>query len=287
MKRQLQLGLIAEGSSITSAVLRLPNLADELGPVKTAALRSARRLSNLLHAGYPVSGYKDLAAARLVLMRVPDSAVPRIVEELCDSSLVLKNLSFVLCESWLASDVLEPLQARGASVATLVAVPCSGKNCFAVEGQTGAVRQIRRILDHNAARTWELRPGTKPLYFAAELLAMAVPLPLFLPAQQALRITGISGTHLHIALEEMAREMLKDLSKGGRVSWGGPLNECSAATANRYLEILRHDYPAIADVLDEQLAWALRRMSRTRRSTRALLDTARNGYILTRGAASP
>ncbi len=73
MKKHLQLGLIAEGNSTNSAVLRLPKIADELGPVKSVTLRVARRLSNFLRAGYAVSEYKDLDAARVVLLRVPDS----------------------------------------------------------------------------------------------------------------------------------------------------------------------------------------------------------------------
>jgi hypothetical protein len=285
MRKHSQVGLIAEGNSTNSAVLRLPTIAEELGPVKSGVFRVARRLSNFLHAGYAVSEYKELNVARVVLVRAPDPAIPRIVAELCVSDMIFKKLSFVLCESWLTSDALAPLRERGALVATMVPLPSGGRSWFAVEGQTAAVRQVRRILQRNEVGVLELRPGTKPLYFAAELLTTAIPLPLFLTAQQALRMCGISGPHLRTALEEMAREMFKDVLKGERLSWTRALNECSPTTANQYFEVLRHNHPALAEILDEQLAWAFRRMSRAQTRTRKAPRRLPNGWVA-RGAGT-
>lgn len=262
MKKPLQAGLIVEGNSANSTVLRLPKIPEELGPIKSRALRVARRLSNLLKAGYPVANYEALQAARLILLRVPDSVVPRIVNELCQSELVFKEVSFVLCESWLSTDVLEPLRARGASVATLVNVPNSGRKWFVLEGQLGAVRQMRRFIELNEARALELRPGTKQFYFAAVLLATTIPVPLFLVAQKALRGSGVSGNHLRIVLNELAQSMFKGFSKGARGFWGGPLTECSDQTARAHLEALQRSDPQLADLVTEQLARARQLMAK-------------------------
>jgi hypothetical protein len=258
MKKQLQSGLILEGNSTNSTVLRLPRMPEELGPIKSRSLRVARRLSNLLKAGYAVADYKGLQAAGLILLRVPDRAVPRIVEELSQSELAFKDISIVLCESWLSAEVLGPLRARGASVATLLSVPSTGRTRFVVEGQLGAVRHIRRLIELNEARVLELRPGTKRLYFAAVLLTTTVPIPLFLAAQEALRRSGMSGNHLHAVLNEMARSMFRDFSKGTRIAWGGPLTECSEETGKAYFEALRRDDPQLAEVVTESMAWARR-----------------------------
>ena len=51
MKKRLQAGLIVEGNSTNSTVLRLPKIPEELGPIKSRALRVARRLSNLIEGG--------------------------------------------------------------------------------------------------------------------------------------------------------------------------------------------------------------------------------------------
>jgi predicted short-subunit dehydrogenase-like oxidoreductase (DUF2520 family) len=260
MRKQPLLGLVVEGNSTGSAVLRLPNITEELGPIKSAALRVARRLSNFLRAGYAVAEYQELQAARVILLRVPDAAVLRIVSELSEAELVFKELSFVLCESWLTSNVLEPLRRSGASVATLVGMPVRLRNWFALEGDPSAVRQVRRVIDQDGARTFELRPGTKPLYFAGQLLATTLPQPLIAAAQQALRSSGISGKHLSIVLEGMVHEMFSTFLKGARTPWGGPLAECSTETVNYHLEVLRRNHRDLAGLVDEQLASARRRM---------------------------
>src|SRR5579884_4074992 len=99
MKHQQPLGLVVEGNATASAILKLPSVLDELGPVKAGVPRVARRLSNFLRAGYPVATYQELQEARLILLRVPDQTVSRLVSELTASGLVLKDLVFVLCES--------------------------------------------------------------------------------------------------------------------------------------------------------------------------------------------
>ncbi len=259
MKSQRSLGLVVEGNATSSQVLRLPSIAEELGPVKAGALRVARRLSNFLRAGYAVSHYQDLQPARVVFLRVSDSAAPRIVDEICTSDLVLKNISFVLCETCLSSSTLGPLQTRGALTATMSPVQTHRKSWFVVEGQSTAVRHVRRFLQRNDARAFELRPGTKPLYFAAQLFSMALPTQLLVAAQHALRTAGITGNHLYDLLEEMSIEMFRSFSNGVRFTWPAARTGCSTEMAFEYLEYLRGRYPLLAAALDEQMAVAHRR----------------------------
>src|SRR6476469_7721972 len=120
MNQQLQLGLIIEGNSTHSEILRLPSIVQDLGPVKSSSIRVARRHSNQIRAGYPVADYQDLHTASLILMKLADPSVPRVVDELCASDLPLGNLGFALCETWLQTRALEPLAQRGASVATIL-----------------------------------------------------------------------------------------------------------------------------------------------------------------------
>ncbi len=248
MKKQLQLGLVVEGNSTKSAILRLPKLAEELGPVKSTALRVARRLSHMLRGGYAVSDYEELQAARLILLRIPDAAVPRVVEELGASELVFKDLCFVLCESWLTTESLEPLRMRGASIGTILNMPSTNQHWFVVEGDISAVRQVRRFIERNDARVFEIREGCKQLYFAAELLATGLTTPLFLVAQQALREGGICGNHLTVMLDEMAQKTFRDLLKGSRANFSGALEECSPAATKAHLDALRANQPDIAEV---------------------------------------
>jgi predicted short-subunit dehydrogenase-like oxidoreductase (DUF2520 family) len=262
MKRQSQVGLLAEGNAGASAILRIPNLSHDLGPVKSGAFRVARRLSNMLRAGYAVAEYEDLQAARLVLIRVPDERVSRIVEELCASGLPFRELAFVLCETWLTTEALEPLRARGASVATLLAFPSARPEWFILEGQISAVRQVRRFLEGHDLNVLEIRSGCKYLYFAAELLITAIPIPVFATAQRALRASGLSGNHLYALMEGMSDKLFRDFIKGSRLPWGGPLLDSASDTSEAHLENLRRENPEIAAVVDEQLSWARNQMIR-------------------------
>lgn len=262
----MQAGLIIEGNTTRSAVLQLPHIPETLGPVKSRAVRVAGRVRSLLKAGYPVPDYEGLQAARPILIRAPDAVVPRIVDELAQSELVFTGLSFVLCESWLRAEVLDPLKTRGASVATLVTFPKNDPRWFVVEGSKVAVRHVKRFIEVNEGRALELRPGSKHFYFAAVLFAAVVPVPLFVAAQQSLRAAGVPGNHLYTLLDEMAQHMFNDFSKGARVRWGGPLVECSAETVRAYFDALRRDDPQIAELLSEELSRARRGMSKAKAS---------------------
>lgn len=274
MTKQLPFGLVSEGDSRFSEILRLPNLSEDLGPVKSNSFGSARKLCNFLRAGYAVTDYDELQAARLVLLRVPDESLSRVVDELFSAGLVLSNFSFVLCESWLTTDALAPLRQAGATVATVMNVPTERKNWFLIEGQPLAVFHLRRFIERNEARAVEIRPGTKSLYFAAELLITALPIPLLAAAQQAFRGTGINARNLATISEEMIQEMVRGLVKGARTIWGGPLAQCSPETAAAHLGALRANNPEIAAMIDHCLPYGQQAMASYRRTAEMPNDAA-------------
>ncbi len=259
MKRRLQVGLLVEGNSTRSAILRMPRLAEELGPIKSPVFRVARRISNFLHAGYAVSSYADMQKCRLILMKVPDDALAQTVDELCASELDLNNFCFVLCESWLSSDALRPLALRGSSVATLVAAP-GRRSWFIAEGDVPAIRQARKLIEADNVKILEVRPGHKPHYFAADLLVAALTVPLLQAAQQSLRTSGITGNHLQTLFSEMVEQTLRDFLKGGH-NWGGPLNECSEELAAYNLRELTRTDPRLGRIVQDQLTWAQQTLS--------------------------
>lgn len=260
MKKRSRVGLIVEGNSTDSSVLRLPHLADELGPIKSTPLRVARRLANFLRAGYGVGSYEDLQESRLILIRVSDESAARVIEEICASDLDLKNVAFALCESWLTTDLMEPLRKKGATTATLLPISSTRRRWFILEGQTHATRQVRRFIDANDGRTLEVQCGRKDLYFASELLMTAIPIPLYAAAQQALREAGISGKNLQILLEEMVQKMFRDFLNASRTRWSGPMTAYSPETVEAHMRMLRSSTPWLAQIVDEQLHFALQNL---------------------------
>ena len=146
MKKQMRVGLVVEGNATSSPILRLSNLIEELGPIKSGGLQVACRISNFLRAGYAVTEYQDLDCAQLVLLRLPDAQVPRVVSELCETGLPFGEMSFVLCESWLPTDTLIPLRRQGAQIASLVSVGPLLQSFFVIDGDVAAVRRAKRLL---------------------------------------------------------------------------------------------------------------------------------------------
>lgn len=253
MKKQAPLGLVLEGSSTRSAILRLPRLAEELGPVKSSAVRMARRFSNLVQGGYPIEGYEELESARLILLHVPDAAVDRVVRELCSSELLMNRVCFLLCETWLTTDALAPLRERGASVATLVRLPSVERDWFVIEGQLTASRIARRFIERQDGRAFEIKLGTKHLLFAAEMLMTILPVPLVVAAQHSLRAGGISGNELAAAIEQMAHRMLRDTSKGVRLPFSMAPGDCSPQLQAQFGRMLRETHPDLASFLEQHM----------------------------------
>lgn len=256
MKKQSPVGLVVEGNFTKSVILRLPRIAEDVGPIKSTSSRVAKRLSNFLRAGYAVNVYEQLANTSLVLLRAPDSLLARIIEEICCAELDFSSLCFVLCESWLRSDAFDKLRDKGASIATIMPVASIRRSWFITEGDTRALRSLRMLIERNEGRTLELRPDGKEFYFAAELLATALPVPLLAAAQHALREAGLSGKHLQQLLEEMAGKMFLDFLHAPRIRWGGPLSECAPEVSELNLQLLAEKNPALSELMNEALSFA-------------------------------
>jgi hypothetical protein len=255
--------LVAEGNVTRSSVLRLRRLPELLGPIKATLPRVAKRLSNFLHAGYVAQQYQELEAASLVLLRMPDSVVEETVAQIAAADLPFRRLSFALCESWLTSDSLAALAQRGSSVASVIPLP-GRRNWYLAEGQVSAVRTVRSFLEYSEATVLQIRHGSKSRCFAAGVLAGALPMPLYLAAQHALRESGVTGNNLTTAVEEMAQALLREFSKGARAIWGGPLAEASQEARELHLKYLAFHEPELKDTLDGYLSLAKQTFRRQR-----------------------
>ena len=204
----------------------------------------------------------------MILLRVPDSALPRIVQELCLAELPFHQLTFVLCETWLLTETLEPLRNSGAQIASLVATPVAVTPSFVVEGDLPAVRQIRRLLERGDARTIELRPGAKPLYFAADSLLRALPgRSATRPASPARR-RCLGESTFHSGGRD-GPPVDRHCAEGFRVNYGGPLLECTNSTAEQYFARLKEENPKLAASLQDLMEWARPQLAQRAKSQSA------------------
>ncbi len=169
---------------------------------------------------------------------------------------------FVLCETWAPTELLQPLMQKGAGAASVVCLPTAPPVTFAVEGDVLAVRKVRRTIERADARTIELKPETKQLLFAACILCAAIPVPLLLMAQQALRDSGVTGNQLSAAIDEMSGDMLSGFRKGARMTWGGPLADSLESSQKVYWDRLSDTHPEMAGTLKGLVEWSQQYMGR-------------------------
>ena len=251
MKKQFPIGVVIEGADAGSALLEIPGAAEQIGSVKSSSLRNARRFCNSLKVGRGISAYEELSPADVVLVCVPDTSLNRIMDEILHSSLNLKKISFVACGTWLPSSQLGPLRSAGASVGTLLRVPgATPPHGFICEGDPHVCRHMRRLFDRSRATLFHIKRGEKALYFAAEMLITAVPLPSFFAAQRALRQAGVSGNLLSALMDQLTTRLLRNFRAGPRPRVANPPGFCSRAAASAYLNELADKLPNAGKVLE-------------------------------------
>jgi hypothetical protein len=60
--------------------------------------------------------------------------------------------------------------------------------------------------------------------------------------------------------------MLREVLKGARTNWNGPLAHCSSHTTQEHVEAVRRTDPQLADFINQQLESARDRMARPKGS---------------------
>jgi hypothetical protein len=237
-----------------SAVLRYPGLADSIGPIKATMPGVATKISNFFQAGEMIQNYEQLQGCDIVLLRAPDESLPRIANEIAQSKLPFSSMAFVFCETWLPSDRFTELMDKGASLATIVPLSTDTTNYwFTIEGNFTASKRVKRFLHLLGARTVELKEGSKHMYFAASAFVETLPRALFTAAHKCLQETGLSGKHRQDVIREMAQTMFREVDRGVRGGWSGPLLECSDDVAGVFLLRLQESVPELALLLSEHL----------------------------------
>ncbi len=123
-----------------------------------------------------------------------------------------------------------------------------------MEGDLTAVRQMRRLVERSEVKTVELRSGAKHLLFAAMVLLTAIPLPILMAAQQALRDSGLSGNQLAAMLEDLASGTLASFLRAPKLATADLLTGCPKEDADAYFLRLSLTHPDLADRLKGLLA---------------------------------
>jgi len=237
-------GLVGAGGVAQSFVAYLPRLLAAVGPVKATSFRVARRIANALRAGHAVEDYSALDQCDLIWVVVPESALDRVVRDLA-AQVRVDGKMIVLCGS--ARDSFWPtaLRSRGARMASLNVMEGEQRTLVA-EGHPDVLRVLRSLAAAEKRKLIEIRPASKPVYFAGVCLAANLVLPWIAGAVECLRAAGFSRAEATGAVGALGTQALRAYARAGPKAW-------SRVTAHRLRRAVDHDLDTI-QATDPRLA---------------------------------
>ena len=238
MKVQKPAGLVGAGGVNQSFLARLPAVLEQLGPVKGSSLKVSRRIANGLRAGFGVDDYRELEPCGFIWILAPETALDFITAELA-SAVPLTGKTVVLCDALRDSLRPSPLRTAGARLVTLNCLPESSERKFVGEGHPAALAEMRKLLAVDRRKLIELRPATKPLYFAGAYLGSQLLMPWIAGAAESFRAAGFSRDEAVGAVEALGVRALRAYAKAGDKAWNRATAERLHRAIARDLETLR------------------------------------------------
>jgi hypothetical protein len=251
-----EMGLVCAGGVNQSFLARTPALLSRLGPIKASSYRVARQFANTLRAGHAASHYSVLEACPAIWIFEPESGLDRTLRDLAAQTPLRKTM-VVLCDCVRDSLAPGPLGAVGARVASLNAVPGSRERIFVAEGHRDTLRMLRTLLTEDKRKLIELRPGTKPLFFAGVHVGAALLLPWISAGMACLREAGFTRSEAATVGEFLGVHTLHSYVRAGAKAW----NRHTAATLRQALEndlaVIHSSNPRLAELYEQGIRLAL------------------------------
>ena len=276
MKSQKPAGLIGAGGVNQSFLARLPAVLDQVGPVKGSSLKVSRRIANGLRAGFGVDNYRALEPCGFIWILAPEAALDFITAELA-SAVPLEGKTVLLCDALRDSLRPSPLRAAGARVVTLNCLPESSERKFVGEGNPAALAELRKLLALDRRKLIELRPATKPLYFAGAYLGSQLLMPWIAGAAESFRAAGFSREEAVGAVEALGVRALRAYAKAGDKAWNRATAERLHRAIARDLETLRFTDTRLAALFSDGSDRMLRYFAKPVRKERLKALAQRSG----------
>ena len=222
-----------------------------IGPVVTRSVRTAHDARRRIGSGQPQVGLSQaLLAADVILIATPDRAIAKTAEALAQiASGKAWRATIVLHTSGaLGSDVLKPLELRGAETGSLHplqtfsgrTIPSFAGCTSTIEGTPVALRMARRISRELGCVPVVLPSRRKAAYHAAAALSAGHVLAVVEAAVRILVKAGFPRQRAIRALLPLTRQTLANFERvGPRAAWTGPLSRGDFGVIERHLEALR------------------------------------------------
>lgn len=185
----------------------------------------------------------------VVLLTVPDDALPEIAHALAAQGPAPGRCVALHCSGTLSGDVLAPLHERGYQVGSLhplqsLAHPVSGAerltgSWFSVSGEAEALAAARRLVAPLSGRPLEIPVTRRPLYHAAAAVASNY-LPVLLATAARLMVhAGVAEEDAVPALVPLMRGTLENIDELGLArALTGPVARGDVETVRSHLRSL-------------------------------------------------
>ncbi len=248
---------------------------------RRASLRKAQKLAEQVGA----RAATDLldVEARLVWFCVPDAAIASAAQLLAPT-IEWKGRVAVHSSGALGSDELAALRRRGAAVASVHPLmtfvrrsrPSLAGVPFAIEGDAGAVRVARRVVQDLGGLAYPIRKKDKAAYHAWGTFASPLFTALLATTEQ---VAVTAGVKRKAARQRMIPILLQTLANyasfGAAGAFSGPIVRGDVDTVKRHLGVLR-SAGAAREVYLALAASALQYLpARNKRSLKQVLDSSR------------
>ena len=267
---RLTISIVGPGRLGTALAL---NLRRAGWKVECLVVRSGKRMSRDLALLAQETNAKVVGLGRealppgLVWITVPDDAIERVAARLGESQ-EWQGRTVFHSSGALTSDVLSPLREKGAQVASVhpgmtfvhKSVPNLTGVPFGAEGDPGAIRLAKKIVNSLGGRVFTIRKQDKVLYHAFGTFASPLFIALLAALEKTGRAAGIRQSQLRVMAGALLRQTLSNyLEHGAAAAFSGPLVRGDVATIRGHLEALKttpdvcQAYIALARVAAKEL----------------------------------
>lgn len=258
----------------------------QIGGVLARSESSAAKALDFIGAGQVCLQLTDLAAADLWLLAVPDSAIAEVAQQLAAAKVVKTGDVVFHASGALEAKILAPLQAQGASIASLhpafsfadpvrAVATFAGTPC-AIEGDAAACEMLNSFAQAIGGVPFALAEGGKVAYHAALSMAANYLVTLADLSLQTAHQAGIApemANRLVLGLMQQTFNNIQALGPASALT--GPIARGDAATVAQHLAVLPVSHQAAYRAMGlATVALAGERLSEAQRL--GLLSTLQN-----------
>jgi predicted short-subunit dehydrogenase-like oxidoreductase (DUF2520 family) len=221
-----------------------------LQSVCNRSLESAQKTVDFLSAGQAVDNVSNLSEADITFITTPDDCISLVVESLVKTGVIKPGSFVVHCSGVLSSEILSPLKAQGAFIASihppkafsgekLMHDAFSDLTCV-MEGDDLVLTWLEFTFQQLGATLVRIAPEYKALYHSACVFASNYLVTLALLTQELLLQAKVGSTSAKKITQNLMQGSLDNIATSDH-PLTGPLSRADIGTLSLHLQALQNN----------------------------------------------